>query len=135
MVSPFCCDQLRQVFVRQTRLDDVAVGVGGERRAIEDRVDQAALDVLFAPGVGNDVVVIEVAMLRHIARHPVPRPLEHQEIEDAVVNRRAALGLLAQVEVAETLANSAIERRFRRVIIEPRLHVEEVASAGGFDRA
>ena len=81
------------------------------------------------------MVIVEIAVLRNVARHPIPRPLEHKKIEDAVVDRGATLGLLAQIEIAESLCKLGNQCGLRRVVLEPSFEVKEVASARGFDRS
>ena len=41
----------------------------------------------LAPALGNDVMVIELFVLRDQSSHPIPGPLKNQEIEDSVVDR------------------------------------------------
>src|SRR6185295_1080165 len=111
------------------------VGVGVERRAIEDGADESALNVFLAPGVGDDVVVIEIAVLRDITGHPVSRALEYEKIEDAIVDRSTTFGFPAQIEVAEALGKLGNKSGLSRVIVEPGFQIEEVARACRFDRA
>src|SRR6266850_185074 len=91
-------DHLRQVFVRQTSTDDVAIRVRRERRAIEDGVDQATLLVILTPLLGHDVVVVKVAILWNVASHPVTRASQHEQVKYAVEDRGPTLGLRPKVE-------------------------------------
>lgn len=70
------------------------VRLGTKGRAIENGTAEAAGNVLLAPGIGNDVVIIQIAMLRDVSGHPVSGTLKSEEIEHTVVNRRAALRFL-----------------------------------------
>ena len=60
--------------------------VRSERRAIENGTDKAAFYVFFSPGVRNDVMIIEITVLRDIACHPVSRPLKDEKVKNAIVN-------------------------------------------------
>jgi hypothetical protein len=65
------------------------------------------------------MMIVEVTVLRHVASHPVSRPLEHQQIENAVVDRRASLDFLSQIQIAETLCKLRDQRGFCSVVFEP----------------
>ena len=64
-------------------------------------MDEAALDVLGAPGRRHDVMVVKLIVLGDIPAHPVTGALEDKQVEDAVIDRRASLGLLTELKAAE----------------------------------
>src|SRR5262245_1986892 len=79
-------DELRQIGVRKPVPDNVAIRFRRKGRAVEDGIDETARDMLLAPRIGDDVVIVEVPVLRNIARHPVSRSLEDKQVEDAVID-------------------------------------------------
>ena len=90
---------------------------------------------LFPPALGNNVVVVEIVVLRDVAGHPVTCAAQYEQIEDAVVDRGAALGFPAEVQVPEARPKFRDQARRRSLIVEPGLYVEVVTGDGRFHRA
>src|SRR6266851_468233 len=105
------------------------VSFGCERCAIQDRVNKAAFYILCAPRSRYDVMVVEVSILGNISAHPIARALEDQEIEYAVVNRRATLRFLPKVQIFEPICKLDNQSGFCGVVFDPSLHIVEVARA------
>jgi hypothetical protein len=121
-------DNLRDVCIRQAIPDDFAVGVSTEWRPIEDRINQATQALVgLSPVLWHDVVIIEVPILWDVPSHPVARPAQHKQIEDAIIDGCAALNLLAEIKRPEARLELSEQCRFGRIIVEPSLQVEEIA--------
>ena len=71
-------DHFGQVGIWKPFPNYVSVRVSSKWRAVENRTAETILYVFLAPGVGNDMVIVEVAVLRNITRHPISRALEHK---------------------------------------------------------
>ena len=83
-------DQFWQARVGQSITNHVAVGFNGQWRSVEDRIAGVSLEVGFTPGVGNDVVVVEIVMLGNVRAHPIASTLHDQQAEDSVVEGTAS---------------------------------------------
>jgi hypothetical protein len=81
------------------------------------------------------MVIIKVAVLRNVPRHPIPRPLQHEQVEDAIVDGGPTLRFFAQVEIAKPLRELRDQRGLRAIVVKPRFNVEKIARAGRFNRA
>ncbi len=91
--------------------------------------------LVLGPILGNDVVIVEIAVLGDIPRHPVARLAQDEEIEDAVVDGATRLSLLAQVKGSEALLELGDQAWFLGVMEEPGCDVEIIACRSGLDRS
>ena len=82
-----CVDHSLQVDIREIFANHLSVRLGGERCAIKDQMDDIPVEIGRTPGDGNDVMIIEIGVRGDRPRDPVPCSFNHEQIEDAVVDR------------------------------------------------